>query len=176
MSHLLHLNSCDNYPNKCPHICLHLLVKQHPNRQGSNIQRGQASSGRRIIPINISMATINSDLCRLFSSAITQQQVIFKLLSLLKIWKRRNVVQWSPWSEGGGTIRIALWMSKNFRRKARGYEFLSIQHTSPAPKSPRISDISSCPAWPDRSVRRPPALGENKQLPPHYLPDPKSGC
>ena len=29
MSHLLHLNSCDNYPNKCPHICLHLLVKQH---------------------------------------------------------------------------------------------------------------------------------------------------
>ena len=30
MSHLLYLNSCDNYPNKCPHICLHLLVKQHP--------------------------------------------------------------------------------------------------------------------------------------------------
>ena len=28
MSHLLCLNSCDNYPNKCPHICLHLLVKQ----------------------------------------------------------------------------------------------------------------------------------------------------
>jgi len=29
MSHLLYLNSCDNYPNKCPHICLHLIVKQH---------------------------------------------------------------------------------------------------------------------------------------------------
>ena len=28
MSHLLCLNSCDNYSNKCPHICLHLLVKQ----------------------------------------------------------------------------------------------------------------------------------------------------
>jgi hypothetical protein len=28
MSHLLYLNSRDNYPNKCPHICLHLLVKQ----------------------------------------------------------------------------------------------------------------------------------------------------
>ena len=30
MSHLLYLNSRDNYPNKCPHICLHLIVKQHP--------------------------------------------------------------------------------------------------------------------------------------------------
>ena len=29
MSHLLYLNSRDDYPNKCPHICLHLLVKQH---------------------------------------------------------------------------------------------------------------------------------------------------
>ena len=27
MSHLLCLNSCNNYPNKCPHICLHLVVK-----------------------------------------------------------------------------------------------------------------------------------------------------
>ncbi len=51
MSHLLYLNSCDNYPNKCPHICLHLLVKQHPNRQGSNHRTGPASSGRRIIRI-----------------------------------------------------------------------------------------------------------------------------
>ena len=34
MSHLLCLNSCDNYPNKCPHICLHLLVKQRPIPQG----------------------------------------------------------------------------------------------------------------------------------------------
>jgi hypothetical protein len=33
MSHLLCLNSCDNYPNKCPHICLHLSVKQRPQRQ-----------------------------------------------------------------------------------------------------------------------------------------------
>ena len=34
MSHLLYLNSCDNYPNKCPHICLHLLVKQHSTPPG----------------------------------------------------------------------------------------------------------------------------------------------
>jgi hypothetical protein len=34
MSHLLYLNSCDNYPNKCPHICLHLIVKQHPAPPG----------------------------------------------------------------------------------------------------------------------------------------------
>ena len=27
-------DSCDNYPNKCPHICLHLLVKQHPSPRG----------------------------------------------------------------------------------------------------------------------------------------------
>ena len=61
MSHLLYLNSCDNYPNKCPHICLHLLVKQHPDRRGSDLPEGQASSGRRIIPITIIMATINSN-------------------------------------------------------------------------------------------------------------------
>jgi len=34
MSHLLCLNSRDNYPNKCPHICLHLTVKQHPAARG----------------------------------------------------------------------------------------------------------------------------------------------
>jgi hypothetical protein len=34
MSHLLYLNSRDNYPNKCPHICLHLTVKQHPTARG----------------------------------------------------------------------------------------------------------------------------------------------
>ena len=34
MSHLLCLNSCDNYPNKCPHICLHRLnetILNHPS-------------------------------------------------------------------------------------------------------------------------------------------------
>jgi hypothetical protein len=45
MSHLLYLNSCDNYPNKCPHICLHLIVKQHPDRQGSRIPTDCASAG-----------------------------------------------------------------------------------------------------------------------------------
>ena len=27
MSHLLYLNSCDNYPNKCPHNCFRLIFK-----------------------------------------------------------------------------------------------------------------------------------------------------
>ena len=40
MSHLLCLNSCDNYPNKCPHICLHLLVKQHPQPPGFGYRSG----------------------------------------------------------------------------------------------------------------------------------------
>jgi hypothetical protein len=40
MSHLLCLNSCDNYPNKCPHICLHLTVKQHPTARGRVLVRG----------------------------------------------------------------------------------------------------------------------------------------
>jgi hypothetical protein len=52
MSHLLYLNSCDNYPNKCPHICLHLIVKQHPNRKGQDYPEATAaSSGKRIIRI-----------------------------------------------------------------------------------------------------------------------------
>ena len=44
MSHLLCLNSCDNYPNKCPHICLHLLVKQHLLPPGRRYTARQAPS------------------------------------------------------------------------------------------------------------------------------------
>jgi len=44
MSHLLYLNSRDNYPNKCPHICLHLTVKQHPTARGGGSLLGLARS------------------------------------------------------------------------------------------------------------------------------------
>ena len=44
MSHLLYLNSSDNYPNKCPHNCLHLLVKQLLCRP--DIKNGQVGPDR----------------------------------------------------------------------------------------------------------------------------------
>ena len=35
MSHLLYLNSCDNYPNKCPHNCFRLIFKLLLRRQAA---------------------------------------------------------------------------------------------------------------------------------------------
>ena len=37
MSHLLYLNSCDNYPNKCPHNCFRLIFKLLLRRQAADI-------------------------------------------------------------------------------------------------------------------------------------------
>ena len=75
MSHLLYLNSCDNYPNKCPHICLHLIVKQHPNRKGQDYPEATAaSSGKRIIPISFDIATEKTSHTRIYSSPPQEPQ------------------------------------------------------------------------------------------------------
>ena len=48
MSHLLHLNSCDNYPNKCPHICLHLIVKYQVAARTDFLVRASPYRGRAL--------------------------------------------------------------------------------------------------------------------------------
>ena len=45
-----------NYPNKCPHICLHLLVKQHPDRQDRGYGEGLAPTEERIIRMEVAPA------------------------------------------------------------------------------------------------------------------------
>ena len=45
-----------NYPNKCPHICLHLLVKQHPGRQDRGYGEGLAPTEERIIRMEVAPA------------------------------------------------------------------------------------------------------------------------
>jgi len=49
MSHLLCLNSRDNYPNKCPHICLHLTVKQLPTARGRDRCNGITPKCGRVL-------------------------------------------------------------------------------------------------------------------------------
>ena len=119
MSHLLCLNSRDNYPNKCPHICLHLIVKQQPHRRGVESRSRLPSARTRIIPTRRSYATKTCkfrSLSRIFGS-IT--------LALLSYWKpgnlqdlRRNVSRRSP-GEGTRTIRTAYKWRKRFAKKLK---------------------------------------------------------
>ena len=46
MSHLLYLNSCDNYPNKCPHNCFRLIFKLPSQRQVARSYQTITSGGR----------------------------------------------------------------------------------------------------------------------------------
>jgi len=75
MSHLLCLNSRDNYPNKCPHICLHLTVKQHLTARVRLSAKGAyPSARRRIIPITTSEASTKHPALASFSSRTTLPQ------------------------------------------------------------------------------------------------------
>ncbi len=69
MSHLLCLNSRDNYPNKCPHICLHLTVKQHLTARGRVRPGGIPRPRRRIIRIGPHPARAFTEIFQRFKSA-----------------------------------------------------------------------------------------------------------
>ena len=123
MSHLLYLNSCDNYPNKCPHICLHLLVKQHPTPQGAQITREDLPQPGSVLYRSPPQRQLIIHNRHLISSLELDSRVRPKLLKLQE-FRARHVDLWGTSElEGRRTIRIALWMSKNFKAQLNKQEF-----------------------------------------------------
>ena len=74
MVHLLYLNSRDDYPNKCPHICLHLLVKQHLLPLGRRYPVRPCLNGKRIIRIATGPARPFTELFPGFSCRLNQRE------------------------------------------------------------------------------------------------------